>query len=79
MKDRCVRIDPSHPTGTGENIGEAGPEADTTAAIAAAAVGLTRDMLNEKPPDDRHRLNTLSSSFAYIGTAPPTAPTQADR
>jgi len=58
-----------HWTSAGENIGEAGPEADTTAAIAAAAVGLTQDMLNEKPPDDGHRLNILSSSFTHIGIA----------
>jgi uncharacterized protein YkwD len=58
-----------HWTSAGENIGEAGPEADTTAAIAAAAIGLTQDMLNEKPPDDGHRLNILSSSFTHIGIA----------
>ena len=58
-----------HWTSAGENIGEAGPEAGTTAAIAAAAVGLTQDMLDEKPPDDGHRLNILSSSFAHIGIA----------
>jgi len=58
-----------HWTSAGENIGEAGPEADTAAAIAAAAVGLTQDMLNEKPPDDGHRLNILSISFAHIGIA----------
>ena len=33
------------------------------------AVGLTQDMLNEQPPDDGHRLNILSSSFAHIGIA----------
>ena len=58
-----------HWTSAGENIGEASPEADTTAAIAAAAVGLTQDMLNERPPDDGHRLNILSSSFAHTGIA----------
>ncbi len=58
-----------HWTSAGENIGEAGPEADATAAIAAAAVGLTQDMLNEKPPDNGHRLNILSRSFAHIGIA----------
>jgi uncharacterized protein YkwD len=56
-------------TSAGENIGEAGPEADTTSAIAQAAVGLTQDMLNEKPPDDGHRLNILSTSFHHIGIA----------
>jgi uncharacterized protein YkwD len=54
---------------SGENIGEGGPVADTTAGIAQMAVGLTQDMLNEQPPDDGHRLNILSSSFTHIGTA----------
>ena len=53
----------------GENIGEGGPVADTDAAIARMAVGLTQDMLNEKPPDDGHRRNILSSSFTHIGIA----------
>jgi uncharacterized protein YkwD len=54
-------------TAAGENIGDGGPVADTTAAITAMAVALTRDMLNEKPPDDGHRLNLLSSSFTAAG------------
>ena len=33
------------------------------------AVTLTQDMLNEKPPDDGHRLNLLSSTFGRIGIA----------
>jgi len=53
----------------GENIGEGGPVADTTATIAQMAVRLTQDMLNEKPPDDGHRQNILSSSFTHIGIA----------
>ena len=53
----------------GENIGDGGPVADTNAAIARMAVGLTQDMLNEKPPDDGHRRNILSSSFTHIGIA----------
>jgi uncharacterized protein YkwD len=53
----------------GENIGDGGPVADTNAAMAQMAVGLTQDMLNETPPDDGHRLNILSSSFAHIGIA----------
>jgi uncharacterized protein YkwD len=53
----------------GENIGEGGPVADTNAAMAQMAVGLTQDMLNEKPPDDGHRRNILSSSFTHIGIA----------
>jgi uncharacterized protein YkwD len=56
-------------TAAGENIGEAGPVADTTAAITQMAVALTQDMLNEKPPDDGHRLNLLSSTFTHIGIA----------
>jgi uncharacterized protein YkwD len=53
----------------GENIGDGGPVADTNAAIARMAVGLTQDMLNEQPPDDGHRRNILSSSFTHIGIA----------
>jgi uncharacterized protein YkwD len=56
-------------TTAGENIGEGGPVADTIAAIARMAVGLTQAMLNEKPPDDGHRKNILSSSFTHIGIA----------
>jgi uncharacterized protein YkwD len=54
-------------TAAGENIGEGGPVADTTAAIAQMAVGLTQSMLDEKPPDDGHRLNILSSAFRHVG------------
>ena len=54
-------------TAAGENIGEGGPVADTPAAIAQMAVGLTQSMLDEKPPDDGHRLNILSSAFTHIG------------
>jgi len=56
-------------TSAGENIGEGGPVADTAAAVAQMAVGLTQSMLNEQPPDDGHRLNILSSSFTHIGIA----------
>ena len=42
-----------HWTAAGENIGEGGPVADTSAAIAQMAVGLTQSMLNEKPPERR--------------------------
>ena len=58
-----------HWTAAGENIGEGGPVANTTAAIAQMAVSLTQAMLNEKPPDDGHRKNILSSSFTHIGIA----------
>jgi len=56
-------------TSAGENIGEGGSVADTTAAITQMAVALTQDMLAEKPPDDGHRLNILSSTFTKIGIA----------
>jgi uncharacterized protein YkwD len=56
-------------TSAGENIGEGGPVADTEAAIAQMAVGLTQSMLNEQPPNDGHRLNILSSTFTHIGIA----------
>jgi uncharacterized protein YkwD len=56
-------------TAAGENIGEGGPVADTSAAIAQMAVGLTQSMLDEQPPDDGHRMNILSSTFTHIGIA----------
>jgi uncharacterized protein YkwD len=58
-----------HWTSAGENIGEGGPVAAAGSAIAQMAVGLTQDMLNEKSPDDGHRLNILSSTFQHIGIA----------
>jgi uncharacterized protein YkwD len=33
------------------------------------AMDLTRAMLNERPPDDGHRKNILSSAFHHIGIA----------
>jgi uncharacterized protein YkwD len=56
-------------TSAGENIGEGGPVADSDQPIASMAVGLTQSMLDEKPPDDGHRRNILSSSFTRIGIA----------
>jgi uncharacterized protein YkwD len=56
-------------TSAGENIGEGGPVAGTDSAVAQLAVTITQDMLNEKPPDDGHRLNILSSAFHHIGIA----------
>src|SRR5215472_3165112 len=56
-------------TSAGENIGEGGPVPGTSAGIAQMALALMQDMLNEKPPDDGHRLNILSSSFQIIGIA----------
>jgi uncharacterized protein YkwD len=58
-----------HWTSAGENIGEGGPVSDTQAAIAQMAVGLTQSMLDEKPPNDGHRQNILSSSFHHVGIA----------
>jgi uncharacterized protein YkwD len=58
-----------HWTAAGENIGDGGPVADTAAAIAQMAVGLTQAMLSEKPPGDGHRRNILSRSFTHIGIA----------
>ena len=58
-----------HWSAAGENIGEGGPVADTTAAIAQMAVGITQSMLNEKPPNDGHRQNILSKTFTHIGIA----------
>jgi uncharacterized protein YkwD len=56
-------------TAAGENIGEGGPVADTDAAIAKMATGLTQSMLEEQPPNDGHRMNILSSTFTHIGIA----------
>jgi uncharacterized protein YkwD len=56
-------------TAAGENIGEGGPVADTSAGIAQMAVGLTQSMLDEQPPDDGHRMNILSSAYSHIGIA----------
>lgn len=51
----------------GENIGESGPAANTTAALLAAAKGLTTAMYDEKAPGDGHRRNLLSTGFSQIG------------
>jgi uncharacterized protein YkwD len=56
-------------TSAGENIGEGGPVPDTSAAIAQMALALTQDMLNEKPPNDGHRLSLLSSAYQIVGIA----------
>jgi uncharacterized protein YkwD len=54
-------------TSAGENIGEGGPVADNPAAITRMAVSLTQSMLAERPPNDGHRMNILSTSFRFIG------------
>ncbi|GAA1877179.1 hypothetical protein GCM10009753_00210 [Streptantibioticus ferralitis] len=53
----------------GENIGEGGPVSTGSQDIASMAVSLTQGMLDEKPPNDGHRQNILSSSFTHIGIA----------
>jgi len=58
-----------HWTAAGENIGEGGPVPDSPAAIAQMALVLTKDMLHERPPDDGHRRNLLSSTFRHVGIA----------
>jgi uncharacterized protein YkwD len=57
-----------HWTSAGENIGE-GRLATTSSEVTAIALSLTRQMLNEKPPNDGHRQNLLSHSFTSIGIA----------
>jgi uncharacterized protein YkwD len=57
-----------HWTQAGENIGEGGP-VNTQAEVTAEALGLTRQMLDEQPPNDGHRQNIMSRSFRYIGVA----------
>lgn len=54
-------------TAAGENIGEGGPVAGTTSAIAQMATRLTQSMLDEQPPNDGHRQNILSRAFRFIG------------
>jgi len=54
-------------TAAGENIGDGSQVAGSTAAITRMALILTQDMLNEKPPEDGHRRNLLSSVFTHIG------------
>ena len=56
-------------TQAGENIGEGGPVSGSAAAVTQMAIVLTQDMLNEKPPDDGHRRNILSSAFRHVGIA----------
>ncbi|MFE6743211.1 CAP domain-containing protein [Streptomyces tubercidicus] len=53
----------------GENIGKGGPVSDTPQAIAKMAVKLTQSMLDEKPPNDGHRKNILSSTYTHVGIA----------
>ncbi len=56
-------------TSAGENIGEGGPVPAGSSSITQMAVTLTKDMIAEKPPDDGHRLNILSTSYHHIGIA----------
>jgi uncharacterized protein YkwD len=53
----------------GENVGEGGQVPDSADGIAQMARELTSAMLNERPPDDGHRKNILSSAFHHIGIA----------
>ena len=53
----------------GENVGEGGQVSDSADGIAHMARELTSAMLNERPPDDGHRKNILSSAFHHIGIA----------
>jgi uncharacterized protein YkwD len=48
-------------------LGEGGPVAGTTSAIAQMATRITQFMLNEQPPSDGHRENILSRTFRFIG------------
>jgi uncharacterized protein YkwD len=54
-------------TAAGENIGEGGPVADSSSAIAQMAIRITQSMLDEQPPSDGHRENILSRTFRFIG------------
>ena len=51
----------------GENIGDGGPVADAQQNVTGMAVGFTKGMLAEQPPNDGHRRNILSPDFHHIG------------
>lgn len=51
----------------GENIGTGGPVQSSDSSRWGMASLLHKDMMAEKPPDDGHRKNLLSSSFHRIG------------
>jgi uncharacterized protein YkwD len=53
----------------GENVGEGSQVPHSPDAIAQMAKELTAAMLNERPPNDGHRKNILSSAFHHIGIA----------
>jgi len=53
--------------GAGENCGVGGGVGSSTAAITESAKGLNQSMFDEKPPNDGHRQNLLSSGFTQIG------------
>ena len=50
----------------GENIGEGGPVLSNDAAANMVSM-IHQGMMGEKPPDDGHRRNLLSSDFHRIG------------
>jgi uncharacterized protein YkwD len=54
-------------TAAGENIGQGGPEPDTSEAIVSMSRQLTADMLAETAPNDGHRKNILSKTFKHVG------------
>ncbi len=64
----CQRVTNEGITWTtcGENIGYTSPDPDAWTAIKQNIEG---GMLAEKPPDDGHRKNLLSTSFHQIGVA----------
>jgi uncharacterized protein YkwD len=51
----------------GENIGWQGPVSNNVAAITDSAKRSNTSMYNEKPPNDGHRRNLLSSTFTHMG------------
>lgn len=51
----------------GENIGQGGATPGSASGVCDTAVRLTNSMLAEKPPNDGHRANILSTSFHHIG------------
>lgn len=51
----------------GSGVDDAMPGEDAVDPISRTALGLTRSMIDEKPPDDGHRGNILGRSSTRIG------------
>jgi len=56
-------------TAVGENVGVGGPVPRAFAKIVTMVLALNQGMLDEKPPEDGHRRNLLSTAFTHVGIA----------